>query len=138
MKNESLRLIEIPKWGAYLRGKWRESFANRISKDELKAIDFDSFLWHLCSWEKVECLEKEEAIEAFQRQIKKKCTIFYQFTDEAFLVENARSLTLKDLPYQERHLYYSDLYVLDWENQWTFMITHESDFGIGPYFIQNN
>jgi hypothetical protein len=133
---KSFKLIEIPRWGSYLRGKWRESFASHISKEELKEIDFDSFLWKLCSWEKAVCLEKEEAIEAFQRQSKKKCTIFYQFTDEAYLVGNARYLTLKDLPYQVRHMYYSDLYVMDWDNKWTFMITHESDYGIGPYFIQ--
>jgi hypothetical protein len=103
MRNKELKLMEIPKWGTYLRRQWRESFASHLSKEEQKTIDLDSFLWHLCSWEKVLCLEKEKAIEAFERQLKNKCTIFYQFTDEAFLVEYARFLTVKDLPYQDRY-----------------------------------
>ena len=95
----------------------------------------DSFLWHLCSYEKVICLEKEEAIKAFDRQKKNQCTIFYQFTNEAFLVQNAKNLKLKDLPYDDWDMDYRDIYVMDWENNWTFIITHENGW-IGPYFIQ--
>jgi hypothetical protein len=98
----------------------------------------DSFLWHLCSWEKVLCLEKEKAIKAFENQLKNRCTIFYQFTDEAYLVENAKTLTVKDLPYQEDHMNYSDIYVMDWDKKWTFMLTHETELGLGPYFIQKS
>jgi len=65
MKNKELKLKEIPKWGKYLRQQWSQSFASHLSKEEQKAIYLDSFLWHLCSWEKVLCLEKEKAINAF-------------------------------------------------------------------------
>lgn len=131
-----MKFIEIPKWGPYLRRQWRESFANHISKEEQKSIDMDSFLWHLCSWEKVKCLEKDKAIEAFENQFKNKYTIFYQFTDEALLVEKGDSLKVIDLPYHDKHLYYSDIYIMDWDRKWTFMMTHETEFGIGPYFIK--
>lgn len=138
MKNKELKIVEIPKWGHYLRQKWREIFASHLSKEEQKTIYMDSFLWHLCSWEKVICLEKEKAINAFENQIKNKCTIFYQFTDEAYLVQNAKTLTVKDLPYKENQMDYSDIYILDWDNRWTFIITHETDLGLGPYFIQKS
>lgn len=138
MKNKQLKIVEIPKWGHYLRQKWRESFASHLSKEEQKTIYMDSFLWHLCSWEKVICLEKEKAIKAFENQIKNKCTIFYQFIDEAYLVQNAKTLTVKDLPYKENHMDYSDIYIMDWDNKWTFIITHETDIGLGPYFIQKS
>lgn len=88
-----------------------------ITNQEQKSIWLDAFLWHLCSWEKVTYMEKEKAVEAFYNQIKEKCTVFYQFTDEAYLFENAESLTMGDLPYYDNHMYYSDLYVMDWE--WT-------------------
>ncbi|MGF6949039.1 hypothetical protein QF028_001544 [Neobacillus sp. B4I6] len=138
MKNKELKIVEIPKWGHYLRQKWRESFASHLSKEEQKTIDMDSFLWHLCSWEKVICLEKEKAIKAFEHQIKNKCTIFYQFTDEAYLVQNTKTITVKDLPYEEDYMDYSYIYIMDWDNKWTFIITHETDLGLGPYFIQKS
>ncbi|MDQ6600705.1 DUF4275 family protein [Bacillus salipaludis] len=138
MKNKELKIVEIPKWGHYLRQKWRESFASHLSKEEQKSIGLDHFLWNLCSGEKVKCLEKEKAIKAFENQTKNKCTIFYQFTDEAYLVQNAKTLTVKDLPYKENYLDYSDIYIMDWDNKWTFIITHETDLGLGPYFIQKS
>jgi hypothetical protein len=136
MGNRELTLMEIPKWGNYLRGQWRESFASHLPIEEQKSIYMDQFLWHLCSWKKVLCFEKEQAEEAFENQLKNKCTIFYQFTDEAFLVKNAKSLTVKDLPYRTKHAYYSDIYIMDWDKKWTFIITHETAHGIGPYFIR--
>ena len=138
MKNKELKLKEIPKWGHYLRQQWSQSFASHLSKEEQKAIDLDLFLWHLCSREKVLYLEKEKAIKAFENHFKNKCTIFYQFTDEAYLVENAKTLTVKDLPYQGDHMKYSDIYIMDWDKKWTFMITHETELGFGPYFIQKS
>lgn len=137
MNSNALKMREIPKWGNYLRHRWRESFANHLYTEEQEAIYLDSFLWHLCSYEKVNCLEKEQAIEAFNKLTKKKCTIFYQFTNEAFLIENAKALKVSDLPYRDSHMYYSDLYVMDWDYEWTFMMTHEMDSGLGPYFIWN-
>lgn len=132
MKNKKLKTTEILKWGNYLREKWRESFANHLSFEEQKMIGMDHFLWHLCSYEKVKCLRKEEAITAFLNQSKSKFTIFYQFINEAYLFENANAITIKDLPYHQIHMYYGDIYVMDWECNWTFMMTHETD--CGPYF----
>ncbi|MBO0587768.1 DUF4275 family protein [Sporosarcina sp. E16_8] len=136
MRNKELKVLEIPKWGRYLRGKWIEKFAGHLTKEEQIEIYLDSFLWHLCSYEKVECLEKEEAIKAFERQKKNQCTIFYQFTNEAFLVQNAKSLKVNDFPWDRLDLDSSDMYVMDWENNWTFIKTHET--GLGPYFIRKS
>jgi hypothetical protein len=136
MRTKELKVIEIPMWGNFLRMQWREVFASHLTLEEQKSIYLNHFLWNLCAWQKVEYLEKEKAIEAFENQLKQKCTIFYQFTDEAYLVENAKSLTVKDLPYLVDSMYYSDIYIMDWENNWTLVITHETDIGIGPYFIR--
>lgn len=136
MQNNELKALEIPKWGRYLRGKWLEYFASHLTDEEQKEIYMDSFLWHLCSYEKTVCLEKEEAVAAFEGQKKKKCTIFYQYMNDAFLVENAKNLKVNDLPYDEdADLDSKDMYVMDWDGNWTFIITHENDY-LGPYFIQ--
>lgn len=136
MRNKQSKKIDIPKWGKYLRGRWRERFASHLSLEEQKEIGMDGFLWHLCSWEKVECLEKDEAINAFLHQTKHKCTIFYQFVDEAYLFENASALSMNDVPYKKDDMDYSDMYVMDWDEHWTFVMTHET--ACGPYFIQTH
>lgn len=35
-----MKVKEIPKWGAYLRKQWEESFANHLSDKEKKSIYF--------------------------------------------------------------------------------------------------
>lgn len=136
MQSNELKVLEIPKWGRYLRGKWLENFAGHLTNEEQKEIYMDSFLWHLCSYEKTVCLEKEEAIEAFETHKKKKCTIFYQYMNDAFLVGNAKNIKVNDLPYDEdADLDSKDMYVMDWDGNWTFIITHENDY-LGPYFIR--
>ncbi|SES13687.1 DUF4275 family protein [Psychrobacillus sp. OK032] len=134
MRYKELKTLEIPKWGPYLREQWREYFAKHLSTEEQNSIGMDGFLWHLCSWKKVECFEKEVAEAAFKKQLKQKCTIFYQFIDEAYLLENAKTLTIEELPYDQLHMYFGDIYIMDWKGKWTFIMTHETEFG--PYFIQ--
>lgn len=92
MKNNQLIKINKPEWGDHLRARWRERFASHLSIKEQNEISKDDFLWHLCSFGMVTCLEKVEAIDAFLQQSKDKCTVFYQFVDEAYLFENASSL----------------------------------------------
>lgn len=82
--------------GRYLRAQWEASFAEHLSNDERDEIYLNSFLWHLCSWEKVECYEKLDAIKMFEEQAKTKCTIFYEHTDEAYLIENGKHLSIED------------------------------------------
>ncbi|MCG7333791.1 DUF4275 family protein [Sporosarcina sp. ACRSM] len=130
---KELQVLAIPKWGGYLRKSWENIFTDHLSTEQKEEIYLDSFLWHLCSWEAVNCTIKGEAIELFNQQKKDKCTIFYQYIDEAYLVENAKSLGIQDLPYDRLHMFYGDIYVMDWELKWTFMMTHEEE--CGPYFI---
>ncbi|VXB33865.1 conserved hypothetical protein [Bacillus altitudinis] len=50
MRNQQKKKMDIPKWGTYLRERWRGRFASHLSLEEQKEIGMDGFLWHLCSW----------------------------------------------------------------------------------------
>ena len=46
LTNKKVRVIEIPKWGTYLRKKWEDEFVSHLSDEEKKSIylhDDDSF-----------------------------------------------------------------------------------------------
>ena len=36
LKNKNVKVIEIPKWGTYLRKMWEEKFADHMSIEERK------------------------------------------------------------------------------------------------------
>ena len=44
----------------------------------------------------------------FEERKKMKCTIFYENIEEAYLIENAKNLSIKELPYNQTHLYYGE------------------------------
>src|SRR5690625_425079 len=132
MKGNDIKFIEIPQWGNYLRYKWEQFFASHLSEVEKSEIYLDTFLWHLCSWKKVDCVTKADAIKKFSEEKKRKCTIFYEHANDVYLIEHASNLTVQDLPHDPFHSMYGDMYVMDWHGKWTFIMTHESD--CGPYF----
>lgn len=45
------------------------------------------------------------------------------------MIENAADLLLADLPNNDE-----DLYVMDWDGKWTFIMTHEREYG--PYYFK--
>lgn len=127
------KVTEIFGWGPYLRKTWEETFCSHLLAEEKQEIYLDHFLWHLFSWKKAECFTGDAAIKAFHLAPTEKFTVFYQFIDEAYLIENADGFRVEDLPYEQDHMYYGDLYVMDWFGRWTFVLTHEP--ACGPYFF---
>ncbi|WP_155591058.1 DUF4275 family protein [Lysinibacillus cavernae] len=119
--------------GVEYRELWENTFAHHLSERDKDKLYLDHFLWHLCSWGATDCVTREEAIQQFHQQPKSKCVIFYQFIDEAYIVEDATTLMINDLPHIPFDMQKGDLYVMSIERTWSFMLTHEES--CGPYFI---
>lgn len=136
LRMRKVKVIEIPKWGTYLRKQWEENFANHLSKNERKSIYLYNgdvlcgYLWHVFSYERKECLKEGQAEKAFHREKKQFCYIFYQHTNDALIVENASLLKADDFIKEE------DIYVVDKGFTWTYVKTHEAY--CGPYFAYSN
>ena len=131
---KELEVIESRGTGVLLRKSWEKAFAGHLTEKEKEEIFLNQFLWHVCSWGKAVCAIGEEAAALFEKQEKDECTIFYQFVDDAYLLKNAKELTVSDLPYESRNMDRNDMYVMDANHTWTFIMTHEQQ--CGPYFLQ--
>ncbi|MEA3321144.1 MAG: DUF4275 family protein [Bacillota bacterium] len=135
LKNKNIKVMEIPKWGTYLRKEWEKNFANHLNEKEKKTIyllddeGFGGYLWHLFSYKKKDCLEGEKAEEAFNNERKNKCYVFFQHSDYALLLEKASTFHTNDLIDEIG----PDMYIVDKQFRWTFVLTHESGW-LGPYF----
>ncbi len=52
LKAKNIKVLEIPKWGAYLRKEWEIHYAQHLSTEEKRAIymyeedGFCGYLWH--------------------------------------------------------------------------------------------
>lgn len=136
LKKKKVKVIEIPKWGTYLRKQWEDNFVNHLSDKEKKSIYLYEdgccgYLWHVFSYEKRKYLKEEQADTAFKKEPKQSCYVFYQHLDDAYILENASSLTAEDFVNEE------DVYVVDKEFNWTYVRTHETGW-CGPYFSRKD
>jgi hypothetical protein len=115
-----------------LKNSWLDHFAGGIKTGD---IYIDEFMWNIFSSKRLPCLEADEATARFVSQNKTGCYILYQFYDDAYYLENAAALIPQDL-IEGIDFPGKDLYVVDKEFNWTYIITHESD--CGPYFYDKN
>jgi len=109
-----------------IKTNWSKLFASSISSDEKRVIGYESYRWHIFSFEKVNALISSKARNAFNKCKKEKVFAFYQHKNEAFYIENAGLLKSIDFDSDD------DIYIFDVINKWTYVHTHESQ--CGPYF----
>lgn len=130
LHKRNIQYTEVGKWGKYLRGVWEKEFAEAISSDEKRKIYLHDFLWNLFSYSKVNAYEKDHAKLAFNNEIKNRMYVFYQHSDLALTIENAKNIVADDFKNED------DIYIVDTEFQWTYVNTHESF--TGPYFYKKS
>ncbi len=133
LEQKGIKYNNITNAGIHLRQQWESVFVNHLNNQEKKNIylhDEDGicgFLWHVFSYKKKDCLVGSEAETAFNTVDKGVCYVFYQHSDDAFLLEEASILKAEDLSAE------ADIYIVDKEFTWAYVKTHE-DGCCGPYF----
>lgn len=113
---------------------WLNAFGKGVSKKiiEEHVTSYGNHLWHLFTWANVRCLEGEEARKAFDE---------LQYT-EAIRFSDGYSNRIDNVAYIEKtssaeidKYTASDVYVAAKDFSWTYVRTHEQDFG--PYLCKN-
>lgn len=109
-----------------LKDQWINTFAKNI---DISKIYIEQHLWHIFSYKRLKCFEKEEANKRFNNIRKDSIYIFFDYSDTCYLLKNAEYLTLEDIKCYQ----HNDIYITDIDFTWTYTITHE-DTWLGPYF----
>jgi hypothetical protein len=131
LKDKGILITELENKGGELREQWEEAFAKHLGKSQKSKIHFNQYLWHVFSFEKIDCLDSQDAIDAFNQLKKKECYIFYQGDENALMIKNANRIKAEDIT-NKMEEYIDDVYVVDKDFTWTYVHTHESF--CGPYF----
>ncbi|NRS49525.1 DUF4275 family protein [Brevibacillus sp. HB2.2] len=135
MKEKNTKTTELSIWGPYLREEWEKHFASHLTEEDKERIflknkdGYQGYLWHLFSYKLRDCLEREEADEAFQQVAHESYYVFYQLSNEVLILENAARFSVADLEKEY------DVYVVDKDFTWTYVKTHETKW-CGPYFCK--
>ena len=128
--------VELGAENRKLVQKWLDAFAAAVPEDMLRdhVLKSCNLLWHTFTWGEADCLEGEEAKQAFDALDYTEAICFengyssYDFPR----IKNVRTvgkMTSADL--EE----YSDIYITAPDFSWTYVHTHEDPF-CGPYFCK--
>lgn len=128
LQNKQAAVWELPGWGAVLRQQWEIKFAPHLTSVDKKAIFMSQYLWHAFSFHRLPCLQREAAVQAFRSVPQKNCYVFFQHSDHALLFEDAGSVEAEEFAQE------GDVYIVDREFGWTFVMTHEGQW-CGPYYL---
>lgn len=124
-----------------IKNKWIEVFAGHLTEIErIDEIGMDSYLWHVFSYEKRDCLEGDDARKAFDELRKREYYVFfedyaydyhylYEYENKVFEVFDRDKAKAKDFNRED------DIYIVDKYFRWTYVNTHEPDW-FGPYFCK--
>lgn len=110
--------------------KWLDAFTKDVDPKKIKKYVTAkyNYLWHIFSYELVECLEGDEARKAFDKMEYDRAIRFYDgYSASISDVAPVGKLTARDLDEDTR----SDVYVAAEDFSWTYVRTHE--VLCGPY-----
>ncbi len=116
--------------------KWVRSFAPNITESQYKKRIENQYIWHAFSWDiipKGTYLEGNEARTAYNNVDKNGAICLQLWFDESttLLTEDFDSADKIETPDGD----YVEFYVVGKDFTWTYIVTHETDMGLGPYFM---
>ena len=112
--------------------RWRESFVSDLKIHTSKWI-LDGCDWHAFSSGYCSCIKGAQADEEYRSLGTSKVFIVFDDDKDTILA------LCHGPPIVDRlgHLH-SDLYITQYEYEWTMVFTHEQSAGFGPYFSYQN
>ncbi len=119
-----VRLIESEYTIEKIKQKWIGEFCASLTKEEQKICHINQFMWHAFSYKMVEPILKGDTAKKQFDSIKK--------PDVYMFIENGKKVYRLYLPekfkcYMLRLLYSGDVYFVDIEFAWTFVLPHDYD-----------
>ena len=119
--------------------KWKSAFAGDMPADAVQEyVDAPGcYLWHAFTWGRAKCSERGEASAAFDAADKEGAFIAeeYAFNGGGRRAEYAFRKCPPDLKSADL-ADAAEVFVVGKNFGWTYVVTHETGCGLGPYFAQ--
>ncbi len=114
---------------------WLYAFARDVDKSFIDShvISVGNFLWHIFSYEKVECLREDEARKVFDSMEYDRAIRFHDGFGGRISEVCETGKILSGALDQEHKRNTRDVYIVASDFSWTYVKTHENGW-CGPYF----
>lgn len=116
---------------------WIETFCQDCDADGVNLyVKEYGFIWHAFSYELIDrsrFLEGADASKAFDSMAHKEALYYVFFPEEERVVQEVED-GMDSAFFDE----FIEVYVVAKDDSWTYIKTHESCMGLGPYFYRKN
>jgi hypothetical protein len=136
LDNKGIKYIEYNKRQVInYKKKWFSKIVPDNIKSKAKKVcfpnnKFNNYLWHIFSYDYLDCIKNEEAKNEYINTNKDKVLILLDFHNLCFEIEDVNLIDFDFINSKQ------DIYITDINFNWCYINTHESCFG--PYFYINN
>lgn len=116
--------------------KWISSFAPDITKSQYNKHIRNQYIWHAFGWDiipKEKYLEGDKARCAYNSADKQGAVFLQLWFDESPIPLTEEFDTAEKIETPDGD--YVEFYVVGKDFAWTYIVTHESSMGLGPYFM---
>lgn len=122
--------VHTKKWSVGFRRKWRTEFA--MPEVDWQAVNVE---WEILRTELAPALERRAAIRQYNEARSEATTSFIAQSLNFEEVYEVRG-TVPEHAWLRREIGPTDLYIVEGEWRWSFVMTHEeAELGIGPFFV---
>lgn len=116
--------------------QWLKHFAPNLSKEQFEKHIKDQFIWHVFSWNLIDCeklLVGDNARQAYDAANKTECIFCDLFSGNGVTDKlSPRCDTAEKIDAE-----FSEFYVVSKDYSWTYIKTHENNI-CGPYFMKSS
>lgn len=116
---------------------WLKKFAPNLTEKQKEVVSGAKgcFLWHVFFYEFVHCYKADEARKMFDGVDKSNAIKYFFNPGKGVEIDNdgAKKLEINETAESLEGLEFIELYVIDKDFKWCYIITHERDL-CGPYF----
>lgn len=115
--------------------RWLQEFVPELTDVKYRKYIRKGYIWHAFSFNIIpqeKFLEGDDAREAYNKA-NKAGAICLQLDFE----DTPTALT-EEFDTAKKIEHYAEFYVVGENYSWTYIVTHETDIGIGPYFMENS
>jgi hypothetical protein len=120
-----------------ISAKWRKAFATQLHRATGEWC-IGGFDWHVFTYGHAEAITKQAAIDRYILLGRKEGYVFTHTIKHPLCCLISPIPTYEGIKHALRQYpQLTDLYIVAFDFQWTFVVTHETSSGLGPFFSVN-
>lgn len=133
LKKKGMFVKKLSNQGEFFRKRWENEFASALSASQKRKFIWTNFYGMHLAMKSSLAYKENKRFKRLSTKLRTTVICCLRMMNESLRLSKCKHLTTADLS-ENTNMYLEDLYVVDKDFTWTYVIIHESS--CGPYFYR--